>query len=201
MKRNAENNISDIGRLIGQLTADKKKTVFALCLIALMLFMWVKVFIRKGPASAQAAPGTAVTSERQEGSKAPMKVTFIELPEVQGRNDCVNRDFFDSHNWDEFLNNNSGLNEVREVNVISGRNPQEIKKVADKLKLNAIWMGSNAQAYINNKPVKVGETLLISEGSKTYEFEVVSIVENEVVVRCEGAEVSLKLSQIMGNSK
>ncbi len=80
--------------------------------------------------------------------------------------------------------------------------PQEIKKAAEKLKLEAIWMGSsNARAYINNTPLKVADKLPISEGGKTYEFEVISIAEKEVVIRCEGAEVSLKLSQVTGNSK
>jgi hypothetical protein len=201
MKRHTENNTNGLSRLISQLMADRKKTVFALSLIALMLFMWVRVFIKKGPATAAAAPGGTVTSGQQENSKTPMKVTFVELPEVQGRNDCVSRDFFDSQNWDEFLNNSVSLSGVKEVNMVSGSNLQEIKRVADKLKLESIWMGSEALAYINNKPLKVADKLPIREGGKTYEFEVVSIVQNEVVIRCEGAQVSLKLSQITGNSK
>ena len=200
MKRNIEHNIGGLSRLINRLMIDRKKAVFAICLVVLMLFMWIRVFTKKGPASAQAAPATTVTKGQQENSTPPIKLTFVELPEVSGRHDVVNRDFFDSHNWDEFITDNAGSSSIREVNMASGINTQEIRRASDKLKLESIWMGSDALAYINNTPLKVADTLLISEGSKTYEFEVVSIVEKEVVVRCEGVEVLLKLSQITGNS-
>jgi hypothetical protein len=200
MKQSAGNSDNSVSKLIYHLTADKKKAVFACCLVVLMLFMWVKVLIKKGPASASASPvNTAVATSPKASTKTPAKVTYIELPTISGRHDAMERDFFDSKSWQEFLSRNGGTNEGREISKASSS--LDIKTVAQKLKLEAIWMGNVTQAYINNTSLKVGDKLPVSEGSKKYEFEVISIGQNDVVVRCEDTEVLLKLSQVTGNKK
>ena len=194
MKQNVRNIGNDANRIIGQLAIDKKKTIFAVCLIVLMVFMWVKVFIRKSPASAQAATDAAVTLDQQADSKPPVKVAFIELPVIAGRHDIINRNFFSSNGWREFLDDEEIDLGGQEVNIVSKNGEaEEIKKVAEKLRLEAIWMGSNTQAYINNKLLTVADELSISDGVQRYEFEVVTISENAVVLRCREAEVMLKL--------
>ena len=202
MKPNTENDIRSTGKLVSYLAADKKKAAFILCIIMLMIFMWIKVLLKKGPVSAQAVQNSAAATDQQQGKNPSAKVTFVDLPVVPGRNDVIEKDFFNSKGWQNFINRDGGSNEVREVNVGSGQTKsQEIKKVAEKLKLEAVWMGNNPQAYINNKLLKAADKLLISEGSKTYEFEVILISENKVVVSCEGVEVMLTLPQEMRNSK
>jgi len=60
-------------------------------------------------------------------------------------------------------------------------------------------MGENPRAYINDKILSVGDKLPVSDGSRIYECEVILIENNSVVMRCEKAEVILKLKQVNGN--
>ena len=90
-------------RIIDRLATEKKKTVFVVCLITLMVFMWVRVLGEKAPKTAEAAIEqemvTTVTSESEPQSK----VTFIELPKVPGRNTEITRDFFALDDWGRFI--------------------------------------------------------------------------------------------------
>ena len=54
MKQNFRNSTNETNRIVGQFTPEKKKTVLAVCLVILMAFMWIKVFVRKKPATANA---------------------------------------------------------------------------------------------------------------------------------------------------
>ena len=172
MKLN-QNNSERFNRFLNQLAAEKKKTVTALCLIAVMVFMWCKVISGKGPASAEAA---VTQVRRHEQQKSKSKVTFVELPVVEGRNDVLTRDFF-KVNGESFGN-------TEEVNVISKGTEGYVNRIVEKLKLEAISVGRNPEAFINR------------DGSNTYECEIVSIEENMVLMKCLEAEIELKLTPI-----
>ncbi len=185
MRQNVRNNGKGANRLFSQLAAEKKKSVAALCLIALMAFMWVRVLMKKTPESAKAAVG----QEEVKPNTSELKISFIELPEVAGRNDALTRDFFAANDWQSFMSGG-------EVNVVSRDGDEEIiKRVAKKLKLEAIGLGKNPQAFINDKLLAVGDKLLVAEGADTYECEVVGIEEKTVSIRCGEAEITLKLTQ------
>jgi len=181
-----QNNIGNgFNRLVNQLAADKKKTLVASCLIAVMVFMWAKVMSGKGPKSAEAASSYRQAHE-QQGPES--KVSFVEMPSVKGRNDVLTRDFF-KVNGEVFGN-------TEEVNMISKTSEGDISVIVEKLKLEAIELGRNPQAFINNKLLSVGDSLLVRDGSNTYECEVVSIEKNTVLIRCLEAEITLKFKSI-----
>jgi hypothetical protein len=191
MRNKPGNNNSSANRLIGHLVAEKKKVVMAVCLVVLMTFMWVRVFFRKTPAEAIAA---AEQTNQDSGSKPAIKISYIELPQVAGRNDVITRDFFASNNWRNFNGKGKNIVSIEEVNVVPGNGREEvIRKIVENIKLEAIVVGDNAKAFINNKVHSVGDKLLIKDGVNEYECEVVAIEENAVVIRCEEAEVKLKL--------
>ncbi|MHC4488292.1 MAG: hypothetical protein ACYSW7_03825 [Planctomycetota bacterium] len=170
-------------RFFSQLAAEKKKSVTALCLVAVMAFMWVRVLFRRTP---QAAAAASMTEEMNvEGKSNPeLKISFIELPEVAGRNDVITRDFFASDGWQDF------------VDIVSkGGNEEGIRRVAEQLKLEAIVLSNNPQAFINDKLLSVGDKLPVGEEVDSYECEVVEIKRDTVVVRCGEAEIMLKLTQ------
>jgi len=184
-----------VSRLIGRLAAEKKKSVMALCLVILMVFMWVKVLCNKTPQTTEAAlvaqggPADQLSSE--------LKISFIELPNVKGRNDVLTRDFFTVDNWQNFFVGGEGENSngVEKVNVSSGDSSEEaVRQVAEKLKLEAISLGGVPKAFINNKLLSVGDKLFVGDGVNTYECEVIGIEENMVLVRCGVAEIQLKLT-------
>lgn len=187
---------SGTNRLMNQLAAEKKKTVTALCLIAVMAFMWVRVLGGKAPRGARAAVTEQQVTEEQPASKS--EISFIELPDVKGRNDVLTRDFFAADDWQGFLGDSQGrrLGDIEEVNVVSGNGSEEVvRRIAKKLKLEAIMLGESSEAFINDKLLGVGDKLLVRDGVDTYECEVIRIEETEVFIRYTDSEIRLKLTQ------
>lgn len=197
MRQNVRNSRSSAKSLLNQLAVEKKKAVITLCLIGVMAFMWVRVLTRKTPEVAEA--GSMTDELNVTGRSNPeLKVSFIELPKVAGRNDVITRDFFASDGWQHFVDE-QGQNSARieEVSIVSKNGSEEvIRKVAEKLKLEAIVLSRNPRAFINDKVLSIGDKLLIKDGADTYECEVVEIKENTVVVRCREAKITLKLTQV-----
>jgi hypothetical protein len=196
MRQNS-GNTPDIGnRLIDLIIADKKKAVMAVCLITLMVFMWIRVFIRHTPSEVEGATIPDPTEQETE-SKSTLNKSYIKLPEIKGRHDQITRNFFVSNDWQDFEGKRKNIISIEEVNVVPGDDSEKIiRKVVEKIKLEAILMGENNKAFINDKVLSAGDKLLMSDGKNNYEFEVVEIEENTVVVRCGKVEVKLKLRQI-----
>jgi len=197
MRQNARNSGNIANRLFNQLAVQKKKTVLALCLITLMAFMWIRVLTRKAPQAAKAGL-LAGQMDVETQSEPELKISFIELPQAAGRNDVITRDFFDSDGWQDFVDGQGRKSAgVEEVDIISKEGDQEvIRRVAEKLNLEAIVLSENPQAFINDKLLSVGDKLLIGDGVDKYECEVVEIKENTVVMRCREARITLKLTQV-----
>ncbi|MCK4753268.1 MAG: hypothetical protein KAS75_07465 [Planctomycetes bacterium] len=190
MKMNFGNSSRAGNRLISQLTAEKKKTVMAVCLIAVMIFMWVRLLGDKKPKNAKAAwmMGKANSGASVSGSEFGM--SFVELPKVKGRNDVLARDFF--------VADAQGLDSDRGASVVLRNGFEGVgARIAEKLKLEAIGMGERPQAFINDKLLTVGDKLLVNDGLNTYECEVSEIEKNSVSIRCGEAEIELKLSQVI----
>ncbi len=190
-------------RFFSQLAAEKKKSVTALCLVAVMALMWVRVLLRRTPQTAEA---TSVTEEIDVEYKAntKLRISFIELPEVAGRNDVITRDFFASDGWQDSVDgqveNLAGTEEANIPQPLSSGSSRSYEGRGSRLtgaglKLEAIGLGENPQAFINDKLLSVGDKLLVGDGIDRYEFEVVKIKRNTVILRCRQAEITLKLTQ------
>jgi hypothetical protein len=192
MKHNIKIGSDRANRLFGRFAAEKKKTVTALCLIALMVFMWARVLGRKTPATTRAATGQKSIDPDISGSNSQLKVSYIELPEVPGRNDELKRDFFAANGWQNFI---GGGNKVVNVVLVDG-NSEIARLIAEKLKLEAIVMGESPQAFINDKLLSVWDKLVVRNGADEYECEVVGIDEETVFIRCSDIEITLKLTQV-----
>jgi hypothetical protein len=196
MKQNFKQSGTEPKRLLGYLAAERKKAVAALCLIAVMVLMWGRVLLRKTPESAQGAMTGQGAKLKDEGDST-LKVSFIELPKLEGRNDVLTRDFFASNGWQEFFRDRGAGGE--EVSVVSKNSSEEvIRRVAGKLKLEAIGLGGEPRAFINDKVVSIRDKLTVGEGGSVYECEVVGIEEDRVFIRCKESEITLKLTQGAG---
>lgn len=195
MKQNLKNSVGGGNRLLGQLASEKKKTFIAVFLIIVMVFMWVRVLGRNGPKGASAAVRSKETTEDQ--ANARLKVSFIELPIIDGRNDVLTRDFFAVGSWQDFMTtkdkNSNGTTGIS----VSSRNGSEesIRRAAEKLKLEAIVLGENHRAFINDKLLSVGDKLFIKDGINIYECELAEIGDTTVLIRCGESEVTLRLMQ------
>lgn len=196
MKQKVKNNEFEAGRLFNRLVAEKKRAVMASCLVAIMVFMWVRVLTKKSPEAADAALTTGQANTDSE-SEVESNISYVELPRVAGRNDVITRDVFDSKDWRAFIDaqerNSAGGGEV---NIVSkGGSEEVIRAVAGKLKLEAIGLGMSPYALINNQMLSVGDKILIRDVVDVYECEVVEIREEAVVIRCQEAEITLKLTR------
>ncbi|MHC4483163.1 MAG: hypothetical protein ACYSW4_06410 [Planctomycetota bacterium] len=194
MKQNIRNRDNRTDKPFSRLAAENKKAVIALCLIGVMVFMWVRVLGGKTPQTAKAA----VTARDTGQPNSKLKISFIELPKVKGRNDALAGDFFDADRWRGFMRDGEGgnLTGIEEVSVVSKNGSEEvIRRVAEKLKLEAIGLGKNPQAFINDKLLSAGDKLLVRDKVDVYECEVIEIRENRVFIRCGEAKITLRLTQ------
>ncbi len=197
MKRNPKKSDQSGKKILIHLAAEKKKVILALSLIVLMIGMWVKVLTKSSPKTADAGM-IAELIELQNQTEPEIKVSFVELPHVQGRNDSITRDFFASNNWQTFIGDNGHESVgVEDINIVSKDNDQEvIRKVAENLKLEAIVSNDVPLAFINDKVVRAGDKLFVSDGIDTYECEVVEIKENIVVIECRESQITLKMTKV-----
>ena len=199
MKQETRNRNNFAVGLLNHLSADKKKTVMAVCLIMLMIFMWVRVLTNRSPAKAGAADLPGLMNSNVPDGKEDVKITYKKLPIVTGRHDVLRRDFFASNGWSDFRIDGENRNkDLKEISIVSKNGSEEkLKQVAErKLKLEAIVMGGNPRAFINDSLLGSGEKLKIRDEEQMYEFEIVSINENEIVLKCEDAEIALRLTQM-----
>ena len=202
MKRNPRHRGRPRNGILGRLAAEKKKSITALCLVAIMALMWIRVLIKGSPGKAEGSPaagGTVVDTEPTE----KVKVSFIELPEVTGRNDVITRDFFACDRWQEFRIDADSKKPVGngEVSSITEDGIEEtIGRVAKEMELQVVESGDNPHVQINDRLLSVGGILPVSYGGKKYEFEVVRIEGEEVQMRYEGIDVVLRLAQPAGET-
>lgn len=191
MKQGLNNDIGVFKGLLARMAAEKKKFAIAFSLIGLMVFMWVKVFISSGPRSASAA--AVGQQEGSSKSEERLNVFYFELPRVEGRNDVLSGDFFVVERWDDFLSGRGP--DLGEVDVVSKKGGEKLaKKIGEKLKLHAIELGNRPRAFINDELLGEGDVLVVRDGTEKYECEVIEIENNKVFIRCQQAEIVLKLA-------
>ncbi len=196
MKQNLKDSGDKGSRILDRLAAQKKKTAIAVCLIMVMVFMWVRVLARKGPQIAEAAIAIQEVNDGQ--AKPGLKISFVELPKVKGRNDVLARDFFTVGRWPDFLRGEDGKPDNNGRDAMAGEgndNGDKVRHITEKLRLEAIVQGENLQAFINDKLLSVGDKLIVGNGVYMYECEVSGIKEDEVSVKCGETEITLKLVQ------
>ncbi len=183
--------------LTGLLIADKKKIVAAAILIAVMVFMWIKVLFGKESApeaAAGIAPVSVVSGQSQASQE--VQVCYISLPVTPGRNDVLVRDIFDSKGFKRFAKKGFAVASDESPGDIS---ESQIQQIAEKLKIGAIISGPQIQkpeAFIEDKLVSVGSKLSVGYDDQIYEFTVTQINENQIVLKWKDSTVIVKMSEL-----
>ncbi len=195
MVRNAANKLGSATQLVGHLVRDGKKTGIAIALVTVMVVMWVRVLAGQKPSSAHATP-VSLSKADTKGNESPA-VRFVVLPNEPGRNDRIHRDFFTASDWSEF----SSGPKTRDVAVVTddktrstNRIEEVVARLAKTLELEAVLWSEHPQAFVNDRLVRVGDTLALRDGADFHPFEVVQIVKDAVHVRCGDRTYTLKLS-------
>ncbi len=184
------------GWILDRLRTGGKKTVVACALVSLMLFMWARVLIGHRPAAVGAA--SASRPAATVAGTAAAKVTFVELPKTPGQHDAIARDFFAASEGSFIRRNTADRNTGtdKEVPIVSSYNVQEvIQRVARKLKLEAVLWSESPRAFLNDQLLSVGGKLTVKDGTASFEFEVLQIYLDSVLVACEDMQLTLKLAQ------
>ena len=185
------------GGTFGQLAAEKKKIAVAVCLIVIMAFMWIRMIAKRAPQGAQAAV-IAQVAILEGQSEEKLKISFTDMAKVKGRNDVLSRDFFAADGWAAFRDKARGGGTKRVDLVSADTNEAMSRRIANKLTLDGIVTGRQYQAFINDRLLSVGSKFGITDGDRRYEFEVMEILENMVLIRSSEAEFVLKLGLTVG---
>lgn len=185
-------------RMFARLRNGGKKTGVACALILLMVFMWGRVLLGHRPAGATAA--TPVPKPQSPPQPQPVKVKLVELPKLSGRNDSIQRDFFTAKDGPYSRRKAAGQDTGtdKEVRVISSNGVQEvIRRIAQTLKLEAVLWSESPRVFVNDQLLNVGGKFTVKDGAASYEFEVLQIYVDSVLVRCEGVQLTLELAQCL----
>ncbi len=200
MTHNGNRHVSFVSRILDRLRMGGKKTAVACALVSIMVFMWVRVLIGHRPAAAMSSPRPAATASRT----GPAKVTFVELPKSPGRHDSIARDFFAASDESFARRKTAGRDTgtEKEVPVVSSHNALEvIQRVARTLKLEAVLWSESPRAFLNDQLLSVGSKLTVKDGTASYEFEVLQIYMDSVLVGCDDMQLTLPLTQSLEVSK
>jgi len=198
MRQGPKNIISGKEALARRLAGEKKKVVVAVVLIALMVVMWARL-LTKGDLSANANAALLESASGSSADEESTKVTFVELPEIAGRHDVLQTDFFAAAGWRIFKKGEEAENSgnVEEVNVFVEKDGGDVSilEVAGTLRLDAISSGERPQAFLGGKLISVNESFSVRYRQATYEFEVITIEQDSVVLKCDGVTVTIKMPQ------
>lgn len=183
------------GPLFDRLRLGGKKTAVASALTLVMLFMWGRVFLGHRPAAADAAPATSAPAPAAAPPAAPVAVQLVELPKLPGRHDSIARDFFAVQERFDPARHPTGTE--TEVPVSSTNVVREVvQRVAKTMKLEAVlWHSESPRAFINDQLLGVGGRLTVKDGAEAFEFEVLQIHADSVLVGCQGLSLTLELAQ------
>jgi len=196
MAHNRKLSMPSAGHLLDRFRMGGKKTAVACGLIGIILFMWGRVFIGHRPAAAAAAPPPTQTGSVQP--KGPVKVKLVELPKPSGRHESIERDFFSTKDGTFLRRNSAGRNTGtdREVPVASSNYAQEvIQRLARTMKLEAVLWSESPRAFINDQLLSVGGKFAVKDGAAVFEFEVLQIYVDSVLVGCDDIQLTLELAQ------
>lgn len=173
--------------------------MLACALVLVMVCMWVRVLFGHKPGPAAAGPRQTRAASEQPSTSA--RITPVELPKLPGRHDTIGRNFFSLHDSAYFqsLVALPSASTDPEVRVASPDDAHEvIQRVAQTLRLEAVYWSESEEprAFINNQLLAQGQILTVESVAGSFDFDVVKISENSVLVSCQDEQVTLKLLNV-----
>jgi hypothetical protein len=179
-------NLNNVKNVAARASAEKGKLLVAIVLIAVMAFMWIKVF--SGKSTVTKAAASAVAAQQDAAQRT---ISYVPLPIAAGRNDTLKRNVFDR---DGFGGKNSGAGDVAGGGGM-GRHKANIAKIAKTIKLNAIITGEKPAAFIDSQIATVGSVLNLRCDGQLYEFVVTKITENTALLSWKDFSITVRMVQ------
>lgn len=192
-------NVNNVSGLISRSTFKRPKVIVAAVLITVMAFMWIKVLLNhraeKNEAGAAVARAAAEAQDVGQQKEQQVKISFLPLPVVPGRNDVLTHDIFTADRWKAFPAGNRAKTGTS-AEEIDRDDAGYIDKIAETITLEAVITGPSPEAFIEDKLVSVGHKLPVRYNDRIYEFTVTEIHEMKVVLKWNDFTVDVKMSQL-----
>ncbi|MFA5293208.1 MAG: hypothetical protein WC496_09265 [Phycisphaerae bacterium] len=197
MKPPVHKNIDRQKSATARNTAQRKKLIVALLLMAVMAVMWIRVFAGKNkPASASAAVSSVVNPLLPQAQS--QKMEYIELPYIPQRHDIIANDFFTTKNFKKFKRQDQYTTNNRQVNLAETMDEKfdtPAAAAAASLRLIAIVNDKKPQAFIENRLFEKGQSFRFKFDGQVYRFRVTKILADRVELDCNGIIITKKIPQ------
>jgi hypothetical protein len=178
------------------------KIILAVVLIGVMGFLWIRVFLRGKPAAASAKPATSKASQTAAAVKsAPaVRLSYVPLAVVPGRQDRLARDLFSVPDSAVFPWQQKAVPQAEQPNAVTPiEDPwdKQIRPFMERIVVDAIGTDpkGTAQAFIQDRFLSIGDVLSLKQGQQQYELKVKEIHSNSVVLEWQDHAVILRMSE------
>jgi hypothetical protein len=181
------------------------KIILAVALIAVMGFLWIRMFLRHGKPAAASGKSPVPKAAQAAGAKStapPVRLSYAPLTIVPGRQDRLARDLFSVPDKAVFPWQQKVL-PVPQAEKPGADTPPEdpweklIRPLVERMVVDAIGTDpkGTAQAFIQDRFLSVGDVLPLKQGQTLYELKVKQIHSNAVVLGWQDHEVTLRMSE------
>ena len=172
-------------RLVENEPISRGRIFLAAGLLLVMGLMWVRVLLRKHPAQAKAAPDAKSAQKAQPDAKEAPFASYVALPFVAGRHDCLGKNVFTTDNWPDF----SAPARSQAVTPVNTGDPvaAEAERIVRSIAISGIMGEANAiEAFVQYEGqymvLSPGSRLNIARGERTFEFTVTEIQSKKLVL-------------------
>ena len=130
----------------------KKKNGRSFSVIGVMVLMWARVLLKNNQVSAETLIVPAQTAA-SEVIKPKIKLNYIELPRIKGRNDVMSRDIFAGKKWETMGAAANGIAKFKHNENANEDLENTIEMIGKELKLEADFLGQKSagisQRYVS----------------------------------------------------
>lgn len=187
--------------VVAKNSAQRKKLIIALVLLAVMGVLWIRLFAGKGKPQAALAVVPTDISVAASASLAGNNVVFVDLPVVPERHNVLANDFFDAKLFKEFGSQDSGIGGEMSVSNRDMQNAGGTAAAVEAMELVAIVNGKKPQAFIEDKLLEDGQSFRFIFHDQSYEFKVVKIHSSKVELECNGVIITKKIPESLFKSE
>jgi hypothetical protein len=179
-----------------RIPAISRKAVIAIGLIIVMLFMWIRLFMSGESGPDKASGGSISPVPLSVFGPSDTALTRIELPIVAGRNDDISNEMFTKDGWDGSEGKKVTVETNSGADLDLKSQETRIRELAGSLHLGAIIEGGDVkgyEAFIDGELISVGSKLPVSQEGRTYEFTVVNVLKDRVILKWKEFTIAIKM--------
>lgn len=173
--------------------SQRKKLIVAMVLLSIMVALWVRVFAGKG--KPEAASAALAVGQNNPLAVPSGGVEYIQLPHIPGRHDLITNDVFSAENFSRFHRQDQYVTSTKQPDTGDTTEDSPALLAASALRLFAIVNDKTPQAFIENRLFEKGDSFRFMFNSQIYQFKLLDILEDKIVLDCNGVVITKKIPQ------